>query len=288
MVVASPAQTITDLSSINAWIGATDPVIMKWYDQSGSGLHLVNQGTLSKFRLVSDKGDFPAVYITGGGTNFLKVTTSNTVTNLAIVMFADFTYRVGANSYKGGFFSFEKTSVSQYSCIIKNWSASQSLAAVSIGSGYTSSGVTAASVEGRLSAGFSLSPNDIRVYLGRKVVIYNTAQSSIYTYSSGSSLLVGANYDSNNPLPGNELFELILYTQAMSHDQMYNITSNMTFFFDQRGSIPHTNFAPYAVYSIRRVIPTYYGPNLQIRRASDNAIASLYTNLQADYTALAV
>jgi len=108
MVVASPAQTITDLSSINAWIGATDPVIMKWYDQSGSGLHLVNQGTLSKFRLVSDKGDFPAVYITGGGSNYLKIATTGTVTNMAIFMFADFTYRTGTIDDRGAFVSFEK------------------------------------------------------------------------------------------------------------------------------------------------------------------------------------
>ena len=62
----------------------------------------------------------------------------------------------------------------------------------------------------------------------------------------------------------------------------------MTYFFDSKGSIPHSNFAPYAVYSVRRVVPTYYGPILQLKRQSDNAVANLYTDTQAVYTALDV
>jgi len=89
-------------------------------------------------------------------------------------------------------------------------------------------------------------------------------------------------------VPGNEFFEVILYTQTMSHDQMFNITSNMTYFYDSQGSIPHTNFAPFAVYSVRRVIPTFYGPTMQVKRQSDNAIANLYTDKSAAFTALAV
>ena len=69
---------------------------------------------------------------------------------------------------------------------------------------------------------------------------------------------------------------------------MFNLTSNMTYFFDWRGNVPHTTFAPFAAYSLRRVVPTYYGPNIQVKRASDNAIANLYTDDGAAFTALAV
>jgi len=96
MSIVSPVQTLIGLSQIVNWLGGTEAYIKKWYDQTGNGLHLINQGTLSTFRLVSDKGDFPAIYITGGGSNYLKVVTANTVTNMAIAVFADFTYRTGA------------------------------------------------------------------------------------------------------------------------------------------------------------------------------------------------
>ena len=108
MIVTATSQTITDINAIKTWIGATDPIIKKWYDQTGNGLHLINQGTLSTFRLVSDKGDFPAIYINGGGNNYLKVVTANTVTNMAIAVFADFTYRIGGSTAIGVFVIYEK------------------------------------------------------------------------------------------------------------------------------------------------------------------------------------
>ena len=287
MVVASPAQTITDLNSIKTWIGATDPDLKKWYDQSGNGLHLVNQGTASKFRLVSDKGDYPAIYITGGGSNYLKVTTANTVSSLAFAVFADFTYRTGAYNAIGGFFSYENIGQNYVAHFIKQESGNP-LTVRNIGSGYSTTTMASGNIEGRLSAGFNLAPNDIRVYLGRKVVIYNNAFTSLYTYNTGSDLVVGSCLGNAIPVPGNEYFEVLLYTQSLSHNQMYNLTSNMTYFFDGKGSIPHTNFAPHAVYSVRRVVPTYYGPNLQVKRASDHSIANLYTDAYANYTALDV
>ena len=101
-------------------MGDTEAYIKKWYDQSGNNLHLINQGTLSTFRLVSDKGDFPAIYITGGGSNYLKVVTANTVTNLAIAVFADFTFRTGALTTIGGFFSYEKYDDAKHVSYLKN------------------------------------------------------------------------------------------------------------------------------------------------------------------------
>ena len=168
--VLSPAQTITDLNSIKTWIGATDPVLIKWYDQSGNALDLINLGTTSTFRITSDKGDFPAIYITGGSNNYLRAITSNTVTNIAIVMFADFTYRTGASTAVGGFFSYENTAGGQAAHFIKNEN-NNPLTVRNIGTGYSTTVVSAGSLEGRLSAGYNLAPNDIRVYLGNKVVL---------------------------------------------------------------------------------------------------------------------
>ena len=54
------------------------------------------------------------------------------------------------------------------------------------GSSYSPSAVSSADVEGRVSAGFSVAPNDIRCYVGNKVVISNTGNVGMFTYTSGS------------------------------------------------------------------------------------------------------
>ena len=170
MSIVSPVQTLIGLSQIVNWLGGTEAYIKKWYDQTGNGLHLINQGTLSTFRLVSDKGDFPAIYITGGTTNYLKVVTANTVTNLAIAVFADFTFRTGASNTPCGFFGYIKYyDGGLASSFIKN-EGGYSLIVRNIGTGYSPQIISSGNIEGRLAGGFSIAPNDIRVYVGNKVV----------------------------------------------------------------------------------------------------------------------
>ena len=54
-----------ELDEIKNWFKQNEALILKWYDQSGRGLDLNNYGDHCQFRLISDQGDFPAIFITG-------------------------------------------------------------------------------------------------------------------------------------------------------------------------------------------------------------------------------
>ena len=70
LIVTSTSQTLTTLSDIYSWVGDITfyhAYLDTWYDQSGNGRHLypnLNR-TTAYLRLISDKGQFPAVYLTG-------------------------------------------------------------------------------------------------------------------------------------------------------------------------------------------------------------------------------
>ena len=62
----------------------------------------------------------------------------------------------------------------------------------------------------------------------------------------------------------------------------------MTWFYTPKGDVPLLGFAPFAAYSVRTLVPTYFGPTMQVKRSSDNSIANLYTNENAVFTAVAI
>ena len=82
---------------------------------------------------------------------------------------------------------------------------------------------------------------------------------------------------------GNEFFELFLYNYSLSHEQAFNVSQNMTYFFNSMGSIPHHNsLMAYAAYSLRKVVPSYTGAMLTVKRQSDDVSAQLFTDDKAD------
>lgn len=56
---------------------------------------------------------------------------------------------------------------------IKNPAGGSSLMLDGIGNGYSTSNIETGTLEGRMTAGYSIAPNDVRVYLGAQAVISN-------------------------------------------------------------------------------------------------------------------
>jgi hypothetical protein len=83
-------------------------------------------------------------------------------------------------------------------------------------------------------------------------------------------------------MPANEVFEAVFYLSALTNDQMVNVTSNMTYFFDKNGSLPA--IPVYAAYSLRRLFPVYTGPVLSIIRQSDSLQADLFADEFGSFT----
>ena len=124
------------------------------------------------------------------------------------------------------------------------------------------------------------------MYAGDSILASITTISTINTYTTGR-YVIGSGRNGGAPeIPGNEFFESIYYHQALSHDQMLNVTKNMTYFYDPHGSIPF--FPPLAAFSIRRLYPNYYGPVLQVIRSTDSATAQLYADDLGRFTKLVV
>lgn len=109
----------------------------------------------------------------------------------------------------------------------------------------------------------------------------STSIPSVTTFSDGK-YYIGASSASQSLAPANEVFEAIFFHTALSDAQMANLTSNMTYFFDKRGSIPLTT--PFAAYSVRRLNASYGGPQLQVQRSSDNLLADLFLDELANFT----
>jgi len=131
-------------------------------------------------------------------------------------------------------------------------------------------------VEGRLSAGFTISASDKRVYLGTELFASSNSIPYVFNYTPNAQFVVGSNSGSLRALPGNEIFEVFLYSRSVSDNEMNNLMSNMTYLYDKNGSFPALPI--YAVYSVRRVLRQYTGPVVQFFRSNDNKYANLYTD----------
>ena len=135
--------------------------------------------------------------------------------------------------------------------------------------------------EGRLSAGFTVNSNDRRVYVSGDLIASSTSIPSVTSFTDGKYYL-GASTASQALSPANEIFEAIFYHTSLTDAQMVNLTSNMTYFFNKRGSIPL--LTTFAAYSVRRINATYGGPQLQIQRSSDSLLAELFLDELSNFT----
>ena len=60
---------------------------------------------------------------------------------------------------------------------------------------------------------------------------------------------------------------------------MLNLTSSLIQFYNADGFIPA--IPPFYAYSVRKLVPTYTGPQLQLKRTSNATLANLYLDQQA-------
>ena len=119
------------------------------------------------------------------------------------------------------------------------------------------------------------------MYVSGDLISSSTSIPTVTSFTDGKYYL-GASTASQALSPANEIFEAIFYHTSLTDAQMVNLTSNMTYFFDKRGSIPL--ITPFAAYSVRRIYATYGGPQLQIQRSSDNLLAELFLDELANFT----
>ena len=105
--VQNPAQTITSLSDIKYWlnlnlnnnnINIDQAIVNIWYDHTPNSRHLIPEFSNSNpprptFKLMSDRGRFPCVYITNNAYLTASIGTT-TVSQFSAAIFADFSERV--------------------------------------------------------------------------------------------------------------------------------------------------------------------------------------------------
>ena len=131
-----------------------------------------------------------------------------------------------------------------------------------------------------MSVSFTVAPNDRRLYAGNNLFASRVDATTVDTYTTNARFTLGDSWISVHLSSGLEFFELFLYPQAMNHDEMINITSNMTYFYDKRGSLP-VQFQPIVAYSIRKYVSGYTGPQLHVKRQVDSLEADIYLNENA-------
>jgi len=135
LVVQSSSQVITSLAEIYNWVGLINnytAYLFTWYDQSGNNRHMQPYQTdkPAYLRLLSDKGNFPAVYIEYNTVLMASIGTDVSVYSVAT--FFDFSHRkpfsgdiygvIGVASYTSGV----NKHISLLKGIISSWSLSVS------------------------------------------------------------------------------------------------------------------------------------------------------------------
>lgn len=248
LTIVNDSQEITSLADIYAWVGLENNYyadLVIWFDQSGHQRNLLPtriQGKL-QFRLISDKGQFPAVYLEG--VSVLSGLIGAPVGAFSAAAFVDFSERKPMSSVSGDYgivgISTYQLSTDKFTAMFKSYNAQNNLNVHDYGPPNEVK-YEKGRIEGRLSAGFTVGPTYRSLFLNgqklEKSPITTLLTMTQFSLDDQPQFSIGDCLRAICPMPGNEVFEAIFYLYAVDYTQMVNLTLNMTHFFDRNGSLP--------------------------------------------------